>query len=87
MDYNSINILFIGGVDMIKSKLHELMGKERHSIQDVHKKTGLSRNTIANMYHAKIKRIDYETLERLCALYDCQPGDLLEYIPDPSNKK
>ncbi len=27
--------------------------------------------------------IDNNTLNRLCKYFDCQPGDLMEYIPDP----
>lgn len=69
---------------MIKINLSKLMGIHKMSIQDVHDKTGLNRNTISNLYHEKVKRIDFETIEKLCKLFDCQagPGDMLEYIPD-----
>lgn len=53
------------------------MGQHRFSIQDVHIKTGLSRNTISNLYNDKAKRIDYDTLEKLCELFDCCIGDIL----------
>ena len=66
---------------MIKCNLSLLMGKYRETIQSVHEKTGLNRNTISNLYHEKVKRIDFDTLEKLCILFDCQPGDILEYIP------
>ena len=67
---------------MIKCNLSKLMGIHKMNIQDVRDKTGLNRNTIANMYHEKGKGIDYETMEKLCKLFNCQPGDLFEYIPD-----
>jgi len=67
---------------MIKCHLSKIMGIRRDTIQSVHEKTGLNRNTISNLYHEKVKRIDFDTLEGLCAALDCQPGDLLEYIPD-----
>jgi putative transcriptional regulator len=54
------------------------------TIQEVHEKTGLNRNTISNLYHEKVSRVDYDTLEKLCITLNCQPGDLLEYI---SNKE
>ena len=47
------------------------------SIQDVHEKTGLNRNTIANLYHEKVRRIDFETIEKLCNLFQCTIGELL----------
>lgn len=67
---------------MIKCNLSKLMGIYRMTIQEVHERTGLNRNTISNLYHEKVSRVDYETLEKLCITLNCQPGDLLEYIPD-----
>lgn len=69
---------------MIKCNLSKLMGIHKMSIQDVHGKTGLNRNTISNLYHEKAGRIDFETMDKLCNLFKCQagPGDLLEHVPD-----
>lgn len=57
--------------------LSSLMGSKRYSIQDVHDKTGLSRNTISNLYNDKATRIDYMTIAKLCELFDCQVEELL----------
>lgn len=62
---------------MIKCNLSTLMGANKMSIQDVHEKTKLNRNTISNLYHEKVKRIDFDTIDKLCELFDCQVGDLL----------
>lgn len=69
---------------MIKCNLSKLMGIHKMNIQQVHEKTGLNRNTISNLYHEKATRIDFETMEKLCKLFGCQPGpsDLFEYIDD-----
>ena len=69
---------------MIKCNLSKLMGIHKMTIQDVHEKTGLNRNTISNLYHEKVSRVDFETLDKLCKLFGCQagPNDLLEYILD-----
>ena len=40
----------------------------------------LSPTTVAKL--SKNKPIDGTTLERLCAALQCQPGDVLEYIPE-----
>jgi len=61
----------------ISSNLSALMGIKRYSIQDVHTKTGLARNTISNLYNDKATRIDFETVDKLCALFDCDITDLL----------
>jgi DNA-binding Xre family transcriptional regulator len=64
--------------EKMKCRLSTLMGQARYSIQDVHNKTGLARSTVAQLYHDKATRIDFETIEKLCNLFDCSISDLLE---------
>ncbi|HQA57146.1 MAG TPA: helix-turn-helix transcriptional regulator [Acetivibrio sp.] len=66
----------------IRSRLSILMGTKRYNIQDIYEKTGLARSTIANLYHDKTQRIDYDTLEKLCKLFECSVGDILEYVEE-----
>lgn len=66
----------------IYCNLSKLMGEKKYKITDVHKKTGLSRTTISRLYHDKMERIDYATLEKLCVLFDCNTQDILEYKRD-----
>lgn len=63
----------------IRCRLSTLMGEKRYSIQDVSDKTGLSRNTVSQLYHDKMKRFDDETLSKLCDLFECKIDALLEY--------
>lgn len=62
--------------------LSTLMGKNRFTIQDVHQRTGLSRNTISGLYNDRVTRIDYDTVEKLCVLFGCTFDDLFEIIID-----
>lgn len=61
----------------LHSRLSTLMGEKRLSIQDVHQLTYLARTTVSNLYNDKTTRIDFETIEKLCSLFDCQIEDLL----------
>lgn len=61
----------------MRCQLSTLMGQVRYSIQDVHNKTGLARSTVTQLYHDKATRIDFETIEKLCALFDCDISALL----------
>lgn len=63
----------------IRSKLSILMGIKRYNIQHVYEKTGLARSTVASLYHDKTQRIDYDTLDKLCKLFECSVGDIIEY--------
>ena len=64
-------------VIMVNSNLSTLMGKRRYSIKDVHEKTGLARSTVSNLYNDKATRIDYETVDKLCNLFQCGVDELL----------
>lgn len=61
----------------LESNLSTLMGKHRYTIQNVHEKIGLSRNTISNLYNNRATRIDYTTIEKLCQLFECGIEQLL----------
>lgn len=56
--------------------LSTLMGKKRYTIQDVHEKTGLSRSTVSALYNDKATRVDYDTVEKLCSLFECSIQEL-----------
>ena len=66
--------------------LSKLMGEKRYTIIEVSRKTGLTTSTISNLYNDKVKRLDFDTLEKLCKLFNCQPNDLFEYIPDETQE-
>lgn len=48
-------------------------------------KTGLARSTVTQLYHDKAKRIDYDTVEKLCTLFNCEISDL--FILEEKNKE
>ncbi len=73
------HMLFKENHMQIHCNLSTLMGKKRYTIQDVHDKTRLARTTISNLYHDKATRIDYETIEKLCELFNCEIKELLEF--------
>lgn len=72
---------------MIIFKVAELMGRDRLTKKAVADKTEIRPNTISSYWHGTAKRIDVEHIEKLCMLFNCQPGDLMEYIPDDNKKK
>jgi len=56
------------------------MGERKMKIMDVARETGLNRNTVTLLYKETAQRIDLETIEKLCDLFDCEVGELLEKI-------
>lgn len=61
----------------MRCALSTLMGRDKLQIQDVHEKTGMSRSTIANLYYERTRRIDFDTIEKLCQLFNCEVGEFL----------
>ena len=65
---------------MIVVRLREMM--ERRGIRsqaELARLTGLSANSISSIAHGRGR---LESIGRICAALDCQPGDLLEYVPE-----
>jgi putative transcriptional regulator len=68
---------------MIKFMLDRIMfEKERMKIPHLQELSGVNKNTLYSIYNNSNTRIDLSVLDRLCSALDCQPGDLLTYVPD-----
>ena len=73
---------------MIQSRLRELMAvkgrRERRRItyDDIRAATGINKNTLTRLANDRADLVGVATIERLCAYFECQPGDLLVYVPD-----
>lgn len=65
---------------MIRCNLSRYMGEQKMNISDLARRTGLNRNTISLLYHEKASRIDLDAIEKLCQVFQCEVGDLLELI-------
>lgn len=63
---------------MVKCNLSRLMGERKMKITDVSELTGLNRSTVTSLYKETAVRVDLDAIEKLCRLFDCQVGDLLE---------
>jgi putative transcriptional regulator len=66
---------------VIRCYLSRLMGEHKMKIIDVARATGLHRNTVTLLYQEKATRIDIEAIDKLCALFKCQVGELFEFLP------
>lgn len=64
---------------MIKCHLSRLMGERKLKLADVARLTGLHRNTVTLLYNETAARVDLETIEKLCELFECKVEDLFEY--------
>ena len=62
------------------AKLFDRMNEKNIKKIDLRTKYGLNPKTVDSL--TKNKSVTVDTIMSLCKILDCQPGDLLEYIPD-----
>jgi len=49
------------------------------SLNELSEQVGVSVVNLSNLKTGKVKAIRFSTLEKICEVLDCQPGDILEY--------
>lgn len=59
-----------------------LARRKMHS-GELAEKIGISAANLSILKTGKAKAVRFSTLESICKALDCQPGDILEYRPDP----
>jgi putative transcriptional regulator len=62
--------------------LDVVMAKRKISLNELSDKVGLTLSNLSILKTGKAKAIRFSTLEAICLALDCQPADILEFIPD-----
>ena len=60
-------------------RLDRMMADRKISLNDLAEKVEMSNVNLSNLKNGKMKGIRFETLDAICEVLDCQPGDLLEH--------
>lgn len=59
-----------------------MMARRKMSLTELAEKIDITMANLSILKTGKAKAIRFSTLEAICAALDCQPGDILEYVPD-----
>jgi putative transcriptional regulator len=59
-----------------------MMAKRKMSLTELSQRIGISMTNLSLLKTGKVKGIRFSTLEAICRELNCQPGDILEYVPD-----
>ncbi len=59
-----------------------VLAKRKMSLTELSEKVGLTLANLSILKQNHARAIRFTTLNDLCHTLDCQPGDLLEYVPD-----
>ena len=62
--------------------LDVMMAKRKMSLNELSEKVDLTLSNLSILKTGKAKAIRFSTLEAICKVLNCQPGDILEYTED-----
>jgi len=65
--------------------LDVMMAKRKISLNELSEKVGLTLANLSILKTGKAKAVRFSTLETICKVLNCQPGDILEYVDDKTN--
>jgi putative transcriptional regulator len=71
----------------IKSRLAVMLAEREMKLNELEEKTGISLNNLSILKTGKAKAVRFSTLNEVCKALNCQPGDLLQYIPDQGKER
>ena len=66
--------------------LDVMMARRKMSLGDLSQKVDITMANLSILKNNKARAVRFSTLEAICKALDCQPGDILEFVPDGDGK-
>lgn len=63
-------------------RLDRVMADRKISLNELSEKVGVANVNLSKLKNGKVSAIRFSTLEAICKVLECQPGDILEYRED-----
>ena len=67
--------------------LDVMMAKRKMSLGELSQKVDITMANLSILKNNKAKAVRFSTLEAICKALDCQPGDILEFVPEAEDGK
>lgn len=67
---------------MIVVQLDVMLARRKMRSKELAERIGITEANLSQLKSGKVKGVRFETLNKICAVLECQPGDLLEFQPD-----
>lgn len=62
--------------------LDVMLAKRKMSLTELSERVGITMANLSILKTGKARAVRFSTLDAICRALDCQPGDLLEYVPE-----
>lgn len=66
--------------------LDVMLAKRKMQLTELSDRMGITLSNLSILKTGKAKAIRFSSLEMICEILECQPGDILEYVPDRPEK-
>ncbi len=63
-----------------------MLAKRKMSVTELTEKVGITMANLSILKNGKAKAVRFSTLEKICEVLECQPGDILEYSKNDINE-
>ncbi len=67
--------------------LDVMLARRKMRSRELAERIGLTEQNVSLLKSGRVKGVRFETLEKICEVLDCQPGDILEYRGEGSQEK
>lgn len=67
---------------MIRVDIDVMLARRKMSVTELSERVGITLANISILKNGRARAIRLETLSAICRALDCQPGDILSYLPD-----
>ncbi len=67
--------------------LDVMMAKRKMSLGELSQRVDVTMANLSILKNNKAKAVRFSTLEAICKALDCQPGDILEFVPEDDKKE
>jgi putative transcriptional regulator len=71
----------------IEVRLDLMLARRKMRLTELSDRVGIAMTNLSLLKTGKVKAIRFSTLEALCRELDCQPGDLLGFLPGPARDR
>ncbi len=65
---------------MIVVNIDVMLAKRKMSVSELAERVGISLTNISLLKNGKVKGLRFSTLEKICDVLECQPGDIMEFV-------
>ncbi|ACT08180.1 transcriptional regulator, XRE family [Dickeya chrysanthemi Ech1591] len=79
--------LLVRRVMPIIIRLDVLLAQKKMKSRELARVIGITEQNLSLLKSGKVKSIRFDTLQSICEALSCQPGDVLEYLPEPLPEK